>query len=401
MRLPEGGSSSARDTGLWLAHGLEVLLGLVGGSIGVGFLFVQQTFAVGPDALGAYLATAMIGRLIMSFISGSLAARIGLRALLVGGAGLVTAGLVGQALAPSWTVLVAASFLIGLGDAATLNAVSTHVARRHNARRMNWLFAAFGVGLALGPLYIQAVVQAAGDSIDPWRNAYFLLAASFLLIAVLLWFTTQHWDRLPTLAGQTQAPIVAAAPQHTMLIPLLIISMIGFFIYGGLEITAGNYLPLLFSARGVNVTLYATWISLMWATYTAGRILLGSFVEQLGRTRIVRLMIVTMAAGIAMVWRLPGDEASLIGMAILGLGMSIYGPTVLADIPMRLGVHHTANAVGFLLGMASLGGAIIPSLVGQLANRDIQVIGPILFILAVILFVIHEITSRTRHSPEQ
>jgi ABC-type branched-subunit amino acid transport system permease subunit len=57
-----------------------------------------------------------------------------------------------------------------------------------------------------------------------------------------------------------------------------------------------------------------------------------------------------------------------------------------------LGPRHANNGVGFQVAAASLGGALLPSLLGVLARaRGLEVLGPFLFVATLVLAALFEL----------
>jgi fucose permease len=82
-------------------------------------------------------------------------------------------------------------------------------------------------------------------------------------------------------------------------------------------------------------------------------------------------------------------------LAIIGLVLAPIFPSLIATTPRRLGELHTADAVGWEVGAAVLGGALLPGGVGVLAARlGLEVVGPCLVASACALFALHEVLVR-------
>jgi fucose permease len=60
--------------------------------------------------------------------------------------------------------------------------------------------------------------------------------------------------------------------------------------------------------------------------------------------------------------------------------------------PGRLGATHTANGVGLQIAAAVLGASLLPALLGMLTHRlDLEVIGPRLFVVALLLLTLYKV----------
>ena len=81
-----------------------------------------------------------------------------------------------------------------------------------------------------------------------------------------------------------------------------------------------------------------------------------------------------------------------------GLASAPVFPSLIATTPARLGPAHTSNGVGFQIAAAVLGQSLLPAFAGVLAGRlGLEVIGPFLFVAAVILSaIVQSLTSARR-----
>src|SRR5947209_5450929 len=93
-------------------------LGLAASILGVAWPFMRATFAVSLDAAGAILLPFTLGYLASSLACGPLLRRVELGIWLALGTGVLAAGLIASAAAPSWPLLIGISSLAGLGGGA-------------------------------------------------------------------------------------------------------------------------------------------------------------------------------------------------------------------------------------------------------------------------------------------
>jgi len=95
-------------------------------------------------------------------------------------------------------------------------------------------------------------------------------------------------------------------------------------------------------------------------------------------------------AGAAGYWLLPREAAALVALPLLGLGLSVFIPVVLAFMPARVGADTTAHAVGLQFAAGTVGGGAFPPAIGLLIQTlAVPVLGPALTILAASLAALH------------
>src|SRR5690606_18255014 len=168
-----------------------IVLGIPGGALGVAWLHIQDTFALGLDSLGVLLTLSTVGRLITAFSSGRLIARLGVGRVFLAGSLFCVLGALGFGLAHIWPLLLAAIFIWGMGNGIIDAGVHTLIAPRYRARRLTWLHACFGIGLTFGPALVTILVIDLGQS---WRLAYAILAVLNILLAAIFIATLKRWD---------------------------------------------------------------------------------------------------------------------------------------------------------------------------------------------------------------
>ena len=369
-----------------------VIIGVPGGALGVAWLHIQATFDLGLDALGVMLTAATIGRLFTAFFTGRFIAGWGAGRFLLAGSLLGMVGMLGVALAPVWLVVLIAYFVVGLGSGVIDAGMNVFVAPRYSASRMNWLHACFGVGLTFGPVLVTSLVIDLGQS---WRWSFAAMAGMQGLLLLSILFTLPRWDKgsMPT---DESEPTGTAPMADTLKLLMTWLSLALFFFYGGAEIGTGQLLnSLLVEARGVDPKTAGYWISFYWGSFTVGRLLIGIFVDAVGPRMLLRVSMIGTMLGAALIWWNPIDEVSFAGLAVMGFSLAAVFPTLVSVTPDRVGPAHSPNAIGFQIGVAGLGAAILIGIAGVLAEEAGKgVIASFLVVVSLVTYLLHELILR-------
>jgi fucose permease len=378
-----------------------VSLGLPDGLLGVAWPSIRASFGLPLDALGPLLVASTSGYVLSSFASGGLLARMSVGTLLVLSCLATATSLLGYALAPAWWVMVAFGLLAGLGAGAIDAGLNTHVATHHSARTLNWLHAFYGLGAAGGPVLMASVLMMG----LAWQRGYALVALGQVILAACFLATVRFWPP-PGGAGAPGRPggpagTSAAAPRPassagTLRLPAAWLGIVAFFVYTGLEASAGAWAySLLTESRRVSAMTAGTWVSVYWGGLTAGRLVFGFLVGAAPLHVLLRASILGIVVGAGLVTLDLGPHPTFLGLALLGLACGPIFPSLIATTPERLGDAHAANGVGFQIAGAALGQSLLPALVGVLASRmGLEVVGPALLVAAVTLFAAHEAIVR-------
>ncbi|MBO0747303.1 MAG: hypothetical protein J2O47_03065 [Acidimicrobiaceae bacterium] len=169
-----------------------------------------------------------------------------------------------------------------------------------------------------------------------------------------------------------------------------------FFIYTGLEVSAGQWettyvrahLQLSTSAAGLATFGY-------WAALTLARIELALLPRPPAPATVVRWGCVLALFAAGMIWWDPAAPATVIGFVILGASLAGVFPALIALTPSRLGEARASDVIAWQVGAAAAGGAGVSALVGLLIGvTSVGVVGPTLVVLAILLVAAEFLLSR-------
>ncbi len=375
-----------------------VTLGMMDGMVGVAFPAIRGEFGLPLDAFGLIFIASTIGFLASSFIVGRLLNHFRTSHFLIAAGVLRASGMFAIALLPSWWGLIAATLFIGFASGMLDAGMNTWFAMRFSPRLMSWLHASFGLGATIGPIFLASLLTG-GFS---WHWGYAMMAALQLLVAVIVIVTRTRWQIPPSMIQEVDAsskPKARITGMETIVLPAVWLGIAVFFFYTGVELTASNWAFSIFTeSRGVSLAAAGFWTSAFWATFTAGRIFFG-FVTVKSLANLLRACLVgALAGGLLFAWA-PLPIVGFLGLAFMGFCLAPVFPLLVSETPQRLGVDVAQHAIGFQVGAASLGIAVIPSFAGVLAQRTTLESIP-LFVIAtcVVLIALHEWMVRTaRH----
>jgi fucose permease len=377
-----------------LAYASFISLGLPDGLLGVAWPSLRATFGLPIDAIAWLLVTFTAGYLVSSFSSGRVLSRVSVGVLLAVSCLATSVSLLGYAVALRWWMMVGLALVAGAGAGAIDAGLNTFAASRFSARVINWLNGFYGVGASMGPVIMTQVLMSGGV----WRTGYAIVGLGQLLLAGCFAMTLKWWVPADLKANtETAPPIPSPSLGQTLRLPGVWLGIAVFFVYTGLEAAAGVWPYSLFTeSRGVTMQSAGTWVTVYWAGLTAGRFLSGVVVGRAPVPWLLRLCMIGLVAGAALVW-LDVDGLGMGGLALglMGLSSAPVFPSLIATTQERVGSDHAANAVGFQIAAAVLGQSLLPVVAGVLASRlGLEIIGPTLLFFAVVLFALNEGLNR-------
>ena len=378
-----------------------VALGLSQAILGVAWPSIRTGFGLRLDAMGTFLLAATVGSLLAALTSGPLVARFGAGRLLLAATLAYCAGLAGCAAAPGWWAVVVSGLVIGAANGALDAVLNMVFAADGSARLMNWLHASFGIGATLGPLVVTAVLSA-GLS---WRWSYTAAALLQALLALGFALTLPRWRSVSGTAEPDAEPRPTRLA-HTLLLPVLWLTMFVFVLSVGVEQVTGQWaFSLLSEGRAIAPATAGLWVSIYWGSLTVGRVLYGLLGHRLRVVAALRACILAQAVAALLLWSPTGRLLTCIGLGLMGIAIAPVFPLLQLVAPERLGREHADTAIGFRTAAGYLGLGLMPALAGWLAEAlGLEVVVPFLFGAALAVFGLHEAvvwSTQARRTPRE
>ena len=352
-----------------LAYIAFIALGLPDGLLGVGWPSIRDGFGVPLDAIGMFLVASVAGYMTSSFLSGYLLARVGVGRILAASCALTGLALIGYTLAPAWWLMVLLGVFAGLGAGAIDAGLNTYVAAHFGEGLMQWLHASWGVSITIGPLLMTWGLTV----FNTWRFGYRAVGGFQLALAAGFVLTLAMWkrnERPPEARAEKKLTEYKTPLGETLRQPQVWLSIVLFFLYVGAESSLGTWTyTLLTESRGVDQTLAGFFAGSYWFTFTVGRVVAGLVARRIGVNRLVLggLVGALLGAGL-LIWN-PSESANVIAVALIGLSIAPIFPAMMSGTRVRVGDHYAANTIGMQMAATGFGTAVIPSLMGVLADQ--------------------------------
>lgn len=357
------------------------LLGMPGAALGVAWPSVAEDLGRSLGDLGILTLATGTAYGAMSLVAGPLSKRFPAGRLLVVAAFAGAIGLLGYALGDSWWALIAASVPIGVAGGALDALGNSYVALDRGPREMGAIHASFGFGSMVAPLAM-TVILAAGLS---WRVGFGVLLVAQIALALAL-AAVAPAIRMP-MEGRSERP------RRDGSLVLLGASVWTFFIYAGVEGSLGLWaFTLLTEGQGVDETVAGIGVAAYWGALFASRLLIGLAGDRVAVHLTIRLSVIGILVGVAMVWWNPTPLVAIGGLLLAGFGSGPVFPLEVLLTTPRFGAEFTPWAVGYQLAAATIAIAVIPAGIGLIVNEAGPLaIGGALMVLALVMAVSIEV----------
>ncbi len=337
--------------------------------------FAEREFRLSGAQAGLLPFFGFIAFALFSVPAGVVAERRGKKFLLLLALAVVFAGqLVPSLSIARYSLLLGAIFLIGVGMAA-LQVAGNPIMRDVSAPgryARNLTFAQFikSLGSIAGP-YLTTLVIALGFA---WHRIFPLFAAVTLLTFLLVLGLrvgesgSGGADEKGDRNEQDGKPASLASSFALLREPAVALAVVGIFLYVGAEVGLNSWLAT-YLARGFGMDLSASATrlgpGLFFIALAAGRLLGSGVLNFIGARRFFVASVLLGLAGLVLVL-LGTAPLAIAGIVCCGLGFANIWPLVFAlTVESR---PERSGALSGLMCMAIFGGAVMPALMGLLAD---------------------------------
>ena len=305
---------------------------------------------------------------VFSVPGGLLAARVGKKKLLLLGLGLnAVACLIPSLQLPSFTLLLACIFLLGIGT-TFLQVAGNPIMRDVSAkgaysRNLSFAQGIKGLGSSSSTYLVTAVTAIALLQQMGWRGTFPIFCALMVVafVGVLVVKVEETKADAPPSIGMSLGLLKE---------PVFFLAVLGIFLYVGAEASMGRFLLPTLKVVGVSEDTASKFgPALFFALLTIGRLLGGVLLTIMSARTCFRLSALLGTLGAVAVMT-GSPNLAIAGVFAAGLGFANIWPMLFSitveEKPER------ANELSGLMCMAISGGAIVPLLMGKLVDAQMK-----------------------------
>ena len=371
-----------------------ISLGLPDALLGAAWPSMYPQFDVPVSYAGIISMIIALGTVISSLQSDRLTRKLGTGKVTAISVGITALALFGFSISHSFWMLCLWAVPYGLGAGSVDASLNNYVALHYESRHMSWLHCMWGVGASAGP-YIMGYVLTAGRE---WNSGYRVIAVLQIVLTAILICSLPLWKKRPAeivLDGKIQTAKALTIREVLQLAGAKEI-LICFFCYCALEQTTGlwasSYLAL---HKGVSADTAAAFASLFFIGITVGRALSGFLTMKFNDVQMIRLGEAVIGVGV-LVMLLPfGQNLSLAGLILIGLGCAPVYPCVIHSTPTHFGADKSQAIIGIQMACAYVGTCLMPPVFGLIANHITVALLPVyLLIILVLMVIMHELLCK-------
>ena len=332
---------------------------------------IQSTYGLSDTQSGLMLAGHSVGNLAACFLSGLVPLWLGRRKSIMM---LCLSSVIGYSMMmfsgnPVWLIAAFAFSGIGRGSISNFNNSTVNRVTRGNPAASNLLHSCFAAGAISAPLVFLLASRVAG-----WRAAVGIIALLGLLVATAFSRLRLPDDRPDREDASQKSLVFLRNPSYLILGGMMFFYLCAEYSINGWLVTYLQSMPSLLAqftqgggdAHAALITYSQTMATLFWAVMLAGR--LTSAV--LSRRFPQKLLMMLDSVGVLFffILLLLGTSIVTVTLAVIGLGFGLAGicPLIYSDASYI--TNHYPMGTSTLLAIGSVGGIIMPALVGIMAD---------------------------------
>jgi fucose permease len=371
-----------------------ISLGLPDSLLGSAWPVMYRQFDVPLSYAGIVSMIIAGGTIISSLLSDRLTRKFGAGLVTTISVFLTAAALFGFSVSNSFILLCIWAVPYGLGAGAVDAALNNYVALHYAARHMSWLHCCWGIGASISPNIMgYCLVNGFG-----WNNGYRSVAIIQIVLAAFLFLSLPLWKRNNKVPSTSEKETASLGLMQAIRITGVKFILPAFLAYGALESTAGLWASsYLVNARGIDTDTAAKFASLFYFGITFGRFLCGFVSGKIGDKHLIRIGIVIIVIGIALLG-LPSGVDGLVttGLVVIGFGCAPIYPSIIHATPTIFGKENSQEIIGIQMASAYIGSTFMPPLFGAIAGYiSISVYPLYLLLFLVLMLVMSEMLNRT------
>jgi Fucose permease len=375
-----------------------ISLGLPDSLLGSAWPTMYSELGVPISFAGIISMIIAVGTIISSLQSDRLTRKLGTGKVTAISVAITATALFGFSVSHSFLALCIWAVPYGLGAGSVDASLNNYVALHYESRHMSWLHSMWGVGATLGP-YIMgyALTKEMG-----WNSGYRIISILQIVLTAVLIFSLPLWEKRTQVISDDGKEITAKALslREIIKIPGAKEVMLCFFCYCAVEQTTGlwasSYLTLY---KGVSADTAASFAAMFFIGITIGRALSGFITMKLNDVQMIRMGQFIIGLGVITMLLPLGQNASLIGLIMIGLGCAPIYPCIIHSTPSHFGADKSQAIIGVQMASAYVGTCIMPPIFGLIANYIAVALLPVYLLIILVLMVgMHELLKKKTDS---
>ena len=361
-----------------------ISLGLPDALLGSAWPVISEQFTVPMSYMGIVSLLISGFTVVSSLLTDWLHTRFGTGRVTAFSVGLTAVALFGFAFSNRYWHLCLWAIPYGLGAGSVDAGLNNYVANHYASRHMSWLHCMWGLGAAIGP-YVMGAVLTGGQI---WNKGYLYIGIFQAALTTVLMISIPKWKDDTTTAESTHTPL--SLPQ-VLAIPGVKEVLLAFLFYSAVESIADHWASSYFAFYlGIGEERAAGLATMYYLGITAGRAVSGFATYRFHDKQMAYMGMTTMLLGIVTMLISKSELVSVIGFLVIGFGCAPIVPCVIHATPEQFGKTCSQSIIGAEMASIYAGSCLAPPVFGILADWvGIGCMPVVLLISLCLMLILH------------
>ncbi len=339
-----------------------ISLGLPDALLGSAWPIMSGEFGVPLSYMGLVSLLISGFTVVSSLLTDRVVSRFGTGKVTAVSVALTAVGLLGFAFSGNFWLLCVWAVPYGLGAGCVDASLNNYAANHYASRHMSWLHCMWGVGAAIGP-YVMGAVLTAGQS---WNKGYLYIAIFQVVLTAVMLLSIPKWK---SVSGEK-------AEEHTRLTFRQVLALPGvrevvliFLCYGAIEAIAGHWASsYLVLHLGIGEERAASLAAMFYLGITAGRAVSGFVTLKLNDKQMAYMGMSLVLCGLLMMVLFRIEILCIIGFMVMGVGCAPIFPCLIHATPTQYGMSRSQAVIGVEMASFYAGTCFLSPIFGIFAD---------------------------------
>ncbi len=339
-----------------------ISLGLPDALLGSAWPVISTQFQTPVSYMGIVSLLIAGFTVISSLLSDRVNSRFGTGKVTAVSVALTAVALLGFAFSNRFWHLCVWAIPYGLGAGSVDTGLNNYVASNYASRHMSWLHCMWGVGAAIGP-YVMGAVLTSGQI---WNMGYLYIAFFQIALTVITLISIPKWKQN---VGQQIEDYTPIPLTQVIKIPGVIEILLVFLCYSAVEAITGHWASsYLVLHMGLSKERAAGLAAMYYTGIVVGRAVSGFVTFRVSDKHLAYIGMGTVLAGLLMMLVSRWEFLTMVGFTVTGVGCAPIFPCIIHATPQRFGRERSQAIIGVEMASFYAGTCFIPPLFGLLVD---------------------------------
>ena len=339
-----------------------ISLGLPDALLGSAWPIISGEFIVPVSYMGIVSLLISGFTVVSSLLTDRMVSRFGTGKVTAVSVALTAVGLLGFAFSGSFWLLCVWAVPYGLGAGCVDASLNNYAANHYASRHMSWLHCMWGVGAAIGP-YVMGAVLTAGQS---WNRGYLYIAIFQVALTAVMLLSVPKWK---SVAGEKSEQHSHLTFQQIFALPGVRAVALIFLCYGSVEAIAGHWASsYLVLHLGLGEERAAGLAAMFYLGITAGRAVSGFVTLRFNDKQMAYIGLTLMLTGLMMMVLFSVETLCILGFLVMGVGCAPIFPCLIHATPAQYGMSRSQAVIGVEMASFYAGTCFLPPVFGVFAD---------------------------------